>query len=633
MTRHRPLFLVCLCLCLSVRGAIAAGGADKPFVAEVVDQTTGRGVPLVELSTVNGVRFVTDSAGIAAIDDPELMNDDVFFHVKSHGYEFPKDGFGYRGKSLKVVPGGLARLELKRLNVAERLYRVTGAGIYRDSILAGRIPPIKNPLSNAKVYGSDSVACAIYRGKIHWFWGDTNRPSYPLGNFHVPHATSLLPKDGGLDPEVGIDLEYDKDAEGFAASSCRMPGEGPTWIDGLVVLTDSGGRERMFAKYVKVKNLLDVYERGLVEWDDEERRFRHVETFPNDARVFPAGHPFRSRDRLGREFLRFGTVFPTARVPATVADLKDLSRYQVLTCLAPESEEDRPVLERSKSGALLLNWKDAKDFRIPAELDAKRWETWVKRGAAKPEEYPFRLRDAETGRFVNAHGGSIEWNPYRKRWILIAVEVGGSSFLGEVWFAEADSPTGPWGFARKILTHDRYSFYNPKHHAFFDKNAGRTIFFEGTYTITFSGNPAEPTPRYDYNQIMYRLDLADPRLNLPAAVYRTSKGYATAAGSTAKPRDPVAFFAWERPAPGLIPIAPDATGRLRILEKNEPGRFYAYPVLAKDAPPHLSRLREYRDPKTGESVYSTDPVNGERPIGEPLCLVWPKWFDATFPAD
>ena len=32
-------------------------------------------------------------------------------------------------------------------------------------------------------------------------------------------------------------------------------------------------------------------------------------------------------------------------------------------------------------------------------------------------------------------------------------------------------------------------------------------------THTFSGNP-DQTPRYDYNQIMYRLDLADERLTL-----------------------------------------------------------------------------------------------------------------------
>ena len=45
----------------------------------------------------------------------------------------------------------------------------------------------------------------------------------------------------------------------------------------------------------------------------------------------------------------------------------------------------------------------------------------------------------------------------------------------------------------------------------FDKENGRYIFFEGTYTNMFSGNP-DQTPRYDYNQIMYKLDLAHPVL-------------------------------------------------------------------------------------------------------------------------
>jgi hypothetical protein len=45
---------------------------------------------------------------------------------------------------------------------------------------------------------------------------------------------------------------------------------------------------------------------------------------------------------------------------------------------------------------------------------------------------------------------------------------------------------------------------------------GRVIYLEGSYVNTFSGNP-HPTPYYEYNQIMYRLDLADARLNLPAA--------------------------------------------------------------------------------------------------------------------
>ena len=109
------------------------------------------------------------------------------------------------------------------------------------------------------------------------------------------------------------------------------------------------------------------------------------------------------------------------------------------------------------------------------------------------------------------HRGSVAWNAYRNKWIMIACQQGGTSMLGEIWYAESPELTGPWQHAKKIVTHDKYSFYNPVHHPFFDQEDGRLIYFEGTYTTTFSGN-ANPTPRYDYNQIMYRLDLADPRL-------------------------------------------------------------------------------------------------------------------------
>src|SRR5690349_16614892 len=109
--------------------AIAASFGDAPFAIHVVDEQTGRGVPLVELRTVNNIRLHTDSAGVAAFREPGLMGQTVHFEIKSHGYEFPKDGFGYRGKALRVEPGGSARLTIKRKNVAERLYRVTGGGI------------------------------------------------------------------------------------------------------------------------------------------------------------------------------------------------------------------------------------------------------------------------------------------------------------------------------------------------------------------------------------------------------------------------------------------------------------------------------------------------------------------------
>ena len=116
------------------------------------------------------------------------------------------------------------------------------------------------------------------------------------------------------------------------------------------------------------------------------------------------------------------------------------------------------------------------------------------------------------------------WNEYRKRWVMIVCEIFGTSVLGEIWYAEADTPLGPWVYARKIVTHDNYTFYNPKQHPFFDKDGGRIIYFEGTYTQHASRATPDQTPRYDYNQIMYKLDLADPRLVLPVPVYQWEDG-------------------------------------------------------------------------------------------------------------
>src|SRR5260370_9411293 len=90
---------------------------------------------------------------------------------------------------------------------------------------------------------------------------------------------------------------------------------------------------------------------------------------------------------------------------------------------------------------------------------------------------------------------------------------------GVVWFAEADTPAGPWAYARQVVSHGDYNFYNPTQHPFFDQDKGRLIYFEGTYSDFFSGARTQ-TPRYHYNQIMYRLALDDPRLHLPVAIYR-----------------------------------------------------------------------------------------------------------------
>ena len=90
---------------------IGGGGAGARCARALRDRGRRRRTPAgacrwSSCETVNDMRLVTDSNGLAAFDEPGLMGQDVFFHVKSHGYEFPKDGFGYRGKALKVEPGG-----------------------------------------------------------------------------------------------------------------------------------------------------------------------------------------------------------------------------------------------------------------------------------------------------------------------------------------------------------------------------------------------------------------------------------------------------------------------------------------------------------------------------------------------
>src|SRR5437899_1649930 len=95
------IWLLTLAAYQSLPGAVGAAEekVNHPYFGiHVVDDRTGRGVPLVELRTVNDIKFVTDSAGWVAFHEPGLMEREVFFSIAAPGYEYPKDGFGYRGR-------------------------------------------------------------------------------------------------------------------------------------------------------------------------------------------------------------------------------------------------------------------------------------------------------------------------------------------------------------------------------------------------------------------------------------------------------------------------------------------------------------------------------------------------------
>src|SRR5262249_35257949 len=155
--------------------------------------------------------------------------------------------------------------------------------------------------------------------------------SYPLGNFHVPGAMSALPKDGGLDPDVGVDLNYFVDDKGFAKPTAKMLGDGPTWVVSVVVLSDSG-RERMFASYVKVKPPMTICERGLAEWDDDAAEFNQIASIYMNSTLIPQGHAFLHAVN-GVEYVYFAHPYPLTRVRATADSFRRMSDYEGFTCL------------------------------------------------------------------------------------------------------------------------------------------------------------------------------------------------------------------------------------------------------------------------------------------------------------
>lgn len=444
--------------CLAVAWVVAhctVVNASEPFAIRVVDDQTGRGVPLVELKSVAARSYFTDNAGLVAIDDPAILGSEAFFTVASHGYEFPADGFGFHGRRIDVQAGGEVELKIQRVNIAERLYRMTGAGLYEHALRLGRTAPLAFPSINAQVTGCDSTQCALYHGDLFWLWGDTNRVGYPLGNFKVTAALSKLPSAGGLAPDVGVDYDYFGDGKGFVKAMAPFESEGPVWLTALATLQDANDGEHLVATYLKIRNSLDAYERGLCAFDDTEQVFRQVHTFAERALV-PEGHCFRHRVD-GKAWLYVGEATPRLRMPDTYESWRDPATYETV----------RP--------------------------DA-------------------RFREAMSGKEIRAQHGHVEWSEKRQRWVSIfSQQGGGSSYLGEIWYAEAERPEGPWRKAVKLLTHDKYSFYNPRQHPYFSDEAGRYLYFEGTYVTTFSGNE-HPTPLYDYNQILYRVDLDDPRL-------------------------------------------------------------------------------------------------------------------------
>jgi hypothetical protein len=538
------------------------------FKIKIIDAETNRGLPMVGLIPLSQVKYYSDSNGLIAFNEIGLMNKNVYFEISSEGYEYPLNMEGKRSVTLFCNAGDSIVIKLRRKNVAERLYRSTGLGIYRDSQLLNEDLPIENPIINAEIIGQDSNLATIYKGKIFWVWGDTFLPPHYNGNFSVSAATSLLPEQGGLDPNKGVNYEYFVDKNGKSKPMIKLTKPGYIWFDWITSIKDVEGNEKLVAKYANVNSYFENYERGIAIYNDEKQIFENYKSIPEwISEQHTCQHPFIGVED-GQRFMYITAEFNFLKVKHEIQELASPNNYYAFTCLKEGAKFDllNPQLDRDKTGKLLYDWK----LNTEA-IGLTKQEQLISKGHIKPAEAWIQLTDINTGEKIKWIGrGSIYWNAFRKKWILISGGV-------DIWFSEADSPIGPWVYAKKIVEH-RSFLYNPTQHPFLDQNGGKEIFFEGTFTKFLSKE--EKVPRYDYNQLFYKLSFEDEQTFLPSPVYKVDNQYLLRehlkSDISKNEIEEIGFYAMQpcRKTEGLIPIY-QYNDRLSLNGENP--IFYAVP--------------------------------------------------------
>jgi hypothetical protein len=146
----------------------------------------------------------------------------------------------------------------------------------------------------------------LFGGTIRWFWGDTGKLSFPLGNFETTGATSCAPSgavsdasppppqahtsDPCLAVEEGINLDYyvepidpkHPDVPVFVkpmASLLPMPY--PTWIGSLSVVPAADApagddNSAMLAYFMKAGPDMNTLRHGVLRWDSAMQNFTEL---------------------------------------------------------------------------------------------------------------------------------------------------------------------------------------------------------------------------------------------------------------------------------------------------------------------------------------------------------------------
>jgi hypothetical protein len=616
----------------------AVPGASQCFALRTVDSVTGRGVPLVELATSAGDAYWSDSQGMIAYCDPDAIGKKVTFTVTADGYALATG----TSVTAATVAGGSQTVDVVRELPGQRLYRVTGQGSYRDSTLLGLTTPVANPNVNGLVMGQDTPSTFVFGGKVYWLWQDTGRAAYPLGNFASSGATSAFPADGGLSPDLGVNATYFVGTDGFSRGMVDTTGDpllkagssAPVWLGQVAVVLDPQSQPHAFGRYYVAASSNPWS--ALSELDASTSKFTFVADFPSGAPL-PSGRSTIVNDTSGPHAYWGNPV----RFPATVSGIENVGGYDVYTAY---SAKGSTTLARNADGTLAYAWQAGGSIVTQAALTTAKVPLDQALDGHLTDVVGGGGVQVANGPGISAFGSSSMWNDYRKRYSEVIQQEYGQSFLGESWYAEGDTPLGPWVFTRKVVTHGTtgYTFYNPDIMPMLSEAGGRIVFFDATYTRAYTN--LSPTPRYDYNEIMYRIDLDDPAMALPVAIYARASGAQTelVAKSGVRPGDAAmapSFFAYDRPAPGAVPLAWNgpSCGPRRLVAGGQPATtplFYALPAGAADAGagPAAVPLYEYAG-ASGAYAYGVDAnlalAGFQR--GAAVARVWPTPVRVALP--
>lgn len=174
------------------------------------------------------------------------------------------------------------------------------------------------------------------------------------------------------------------------------------WVESLMLITDPTGTERLVATWARVGDDLEPVERGVAVFDDAAREFRPIAPMPAD-RKHRSSHPVRVIEG-GRAWWY---LYPHHRVPDDWHAVQDPAAYESYTCSGPGL-------------APSCTWRPGAPF-LEDPTEERRA---IAEGRLHPDAAHFALVDVETGRSMTSGTGSIAWNDYRGRWVMIAGSFG-----------------------------------------------------------------------------------------------------------------------------------------------------------------------------------------------------------------